>query len=110
MAKTINLKALVGFPRLSDVGVVQNGIMIQSSMTGNSKFSNPPVDLGVLKTNIDTLSTLMSEAADGSKKVVARKNQQREVVIGMLRLLARYVEVACQGDPAAFQSSGFQLA
>jgi hypothetical protein len=110
MPRPIHLKALVGFPRLSDVGVVQSGITIQSDMTGNLQFPNPPVDLAVLKTNVDSLSALMSEAADGSKKAVARKNQQREVVIGMLRLLARYVEVACQGDPVAFQSSGFQLA
>jgi hypothetical protein len=28
-----------------------------------------------------------------------RKNQQREVVMGMLRMLVRYVEVASQGYP-----------
>jgi hypothetical protein len=110
MPKPVHLKALDGFTKLSDVDVVKNGIGIQTNMTGNSKFPNPPVDLAVLKTNLDTLSALVAEAADGSKKVIAKKNQQREVVIGMLRLLARYVEMTCQGDPAAFQTSGFQLA
>jgi hypothetical protein len=84
--------------KLSDLDVVKNGIGIQTSMTGNSKFPNPPVDLAVLKTNLDQLSALVAEAADGSKKVIARKNQQREVVIGMLRLLARYVEFAVKGS------------
>jgi hypothetical protein len=110
MPKPIHLKALEGYSKQSDVSVVKNGIAVQSSMTGNSKFPNPPVDLAILKTNLDTLSGLASEAVDGSKKVIARKNQQRQAVIGMLRLLARYVEIASQGDPAAFQTSGFQLA
>jgi hypothetical protein len=110
MPKPIHLKALDGYTRQSDVDVVKNGIAVQSSLTGNSKFPNPPVDLAVLKTSLDTLSGLLSEAVDGSKKVIARKNQQRQAVIGMLRLLARYVEIASDGDPAAFQTSGFQLA
>jgi hypothetical protein len=110
MTKTVHLKALDGFTKLSDVDVVKNGIGIQTNMTGNSKFPNPPVDLAVLKTDLDSLSALIAESADGSKKVIAKKNQQREVVVGMLRLLARYVEMTCQGDPASFQTSGFQLA
>src|SRR3954464_8717682 len=110
MPKPIHLKPLDGFFKLSDVDVVEAGITIHSSMNGNSLFPNPPLDLAVLKTNLDTLSALISEAADGSKKVITRKNLQREIVIGMLRLLARYVEVACQGDPLAFQTSGFELA
>jgi hypothetical protein len=110
MTKTVHLKALEGFTKLSDVDVVKNGIGIQTNMAGNSKFPNPPVDLALLKTDLDALSALIAESSDGSKKVIARKNQQREVVVGMLRLLARYVEMTCQGDPAAFQTSGFQLA
>ncbi len=110
MPNTVHLKALVSFFKLSDLDVVKNGISVQNNLTGNSKFANAPVDLAVLKTDLDSLTALIAEAADGSKKVIARKNQQREVVIGMLRMLARYVEVASQGDPAAFETSGFQLA
>jgi hypothetical protein len=47
---------------------------------------------------------------DGSKKVIAQKNKQREVVIKNLRLLARYVEVASNGDMAVFLTSGFLAA
>ena len=110
MPNPVHLKVLASFYKLSDVDVVKNGITVQTNMTGNPKFPNSPVDLAVLKTGLDSLSALIAEAADGSKKVIARKNQQREVVIGMLRLLARYVEVVSLSDPAAFQASGFQLA
>lgn len=110
MPNQVHLKAVANFYKLADVDVVKNGNTVQSNMTGNSKFPNSPVDLAVLKTNLDSLSALISEAADGSKKVIAKKNQQREVVIGMLRLLARYVEVVSANDSTAFQTSGFQLA
>src|SRR5712691_2438197 len=110
MPNPVHPKALVGFYRLSDVDVVKCGITVQTNMTGNPKFPNSPVDLAVLKTDLDSLTALVAEAADGSKKVIAKKNQQREVVIGMLRWLARYVEVVSLTDPAAFETSGFQLA
>lgn len=110
MPNPIRLKAVANFYKLADVDVVKNGNTIQTNMAGNSTFPNPPVDLAALKTNLDSLSALISEAADGSKKVIAKKNQQREVVIGMLRLLARYVEVVSSSNPTAFQTSGFQLA
>ena len=110
MPNPVRLKALVGFTKSADLEVANYGISVQSSMTGNPKFTNSPVDLAVLKTDVDLLSALIAEAADGSKKVIARKNQQREVVIAMLRLLARYVENVSVNDPAAFETSGFQLA
>jgi hypothetical protein len=110
MPTQVHPKALVSYYKLADVDVVKSGITVDSNMTGNPKFPNSPVDLAVLKTNLESLTALIAEAADGSKKVIARKNQQRETVIGMLRLLARYVEVVSLTDPTAFETSGFQLA
>lgn len=76
-------------------------------MTGNSNLSTPPVDLATLKANIESFHALIVEALDGSRKVIAQKNKQREAVIKMLRLLGRYVEVTSDGDMAIFTSSGF---
>ena len=47
------------------------------------------------------LTALMAEALDGSKKVIAEKNNQREAVVKTFRLLGRYVEVKCK-DMAIF--------
>jgi hypothetical protein len=110
MAKQQKIKALDGFSKANDNDVVNRGTAVQTGMNGNPNFPTPPVDLAVLKTNIESLSTLVSESLDGSKKVIAQKNKQRETVTEMLRLLARYVEVACQNDMAIFQSSGFEAA
>jgi hypothetical protein len=79
-------------------------------MTGNTNFPNPPVDMAAFKTAVDSFSTLITEALDGSKKVIAQKNKQREAVIKMVRLLGRYVEITSNGDMAVFQTSGFQPA
>ena len=110
MATVKNIRALIGFSNVADADVVQRGTAVQTNMTGNSNFPNPPVDLAVLKTNIDTFSALMVEALDGSKKVIAERKKQRATVVEMLRLLGRFVEVASKNDMAIFQTSGFEAA
>ena len=105
--KVVKLKPLEGYAAMSDDDVVHVGMAVQTGLTGNSNFQNLPVDLAVLKTNIESLSALITESLDGSKKVIAQKDKQREAVIKMLRLLARYVEVTSDGDMAMFTSSGF---
>jgi hypothetical protein len=110
MATVKKIRALVGFSGAPDADVVTRGTAVQTKMTGNSNYPSPPVDLAILKTTIDSLSALMAEALDGSKKVIAQKNKQRGTVVEMLRLLARYVEMACNNDMAIFQTSGFEPA
>ena len=104
------IKPIENFNGVSDGDVVARANAVQTSMTGNANFANPPVDLTVFKTAIDLFNTLIAEALDGSKKVKAQKNKQRQVVIKDLRLLGRYVEVTSNGDPSIFQTSGFQAA
>jgi len=110
MSKAKTIRPLDGFTGVPDADVVSRGIAVHTGMTGNSNFPSPPVDLTAFKTGIDSLSALIAEALDGSKKVVAEKNKQRHAVIKMLRLLGRYVEVNCKDDMAIFKSSGFEPA
>jgi hypothetical protein len=107
-AKVIHV--LERFSGVSDTEVAARANTVQINMTGNSHFPNPPVDLAALKTATDTLTALIAQAADGSKKVIAEKNKQRATVIDMLRMLGRYVEVQSQLDMSIFQTSGFQAA
>ena len=110
MSRVKTIKPLDGFSDVPDADVVSRATAIQTKMTGNSNFPNPPVDLAALKAAIDSFSALIAEALDGGKKIIAEKNRQRETVIRMLRLLARYVEVACKADVAVFETSGFEAA
>lgn len=108
--KTKEIIALVGFDGVSNGDVLHRGVNIQTSLTGNSNFPNPPVDLAVLKAALETFAALTAQALDGSKQVIAQRNHQRMTVIHMLRILARYVEMASNGDLAVFQTSGFEAA
>lgn len=110
MSKPKMIKPIDGFTGVSDADVLSRGNNVQTSMTGNANFPNPPVDLAALKTALDTFSALIAQALDGSKKVIAEKNKQRTAVIKMLRLLGRYVEVNCKDDLSIFETSGFQPA
>jgi len=108
--KVVKIKPLEGYTAMSDDDIVHVGTAVQSGLTGNSNFQNLPVDLAILKTNIESLSALIVESLDGSKKVIAQKNKQREAVIKMLRVLGRFVEVHSDNDMAIFTSSGFVAA
>src|SRR5579883_1025540 len=98
--KVVKIRPLEGYTGMSDADVVQRGTQVVTGLTGNTNFTTLPVDLATLKANLDSLSALMAEAADGSKKIIAQKNKQREAVIKMLRLLGRYIEVTSDGDMA----------
>ena len=99
-----------GFSGALDAEVVSRGTVVQTNMAGNSNFPNPPVDLALLNTAIEHLVSLMAASLDGSKRVIAQKNEQRETVIRMLRMLGRYVEVTSKNDLAIFQTIGFEAA
>jgi hypothetical protein len=107
MPKIKQIKPLESYGAVSDEGIVTTGTAVSTGCTNNTNFPNMPVSAADLKTNVDSLSALIAEAADGSRKVIAQRNKQREVVIKMLRLDGRYVEVTSNGDMAIFMSSGF---
>ena len=109
-AKTQRIRPLENYTSLSDQDVVSLSTAVGGGMTGNPHFTTLPVDLTVLKTNTVTFNDLISQAMDGSKKVISEKNKQRQVIIKMLRLLARYVEIVSDNDPAVFNTSGFPAA
>src|SRR5438034_11475429 len=97
------IHVLERFSGVTDTDVVARGNAVQTNMTGNSYFPNPPVDLAALKAAVDLLHALIAQAADGSKKVIAEKNKQRAIVINMLRLLGRYVEIQSEGELSILQ-------
>jgi hypothetical protein len=100
----------MNFRSLADGDLQARAGAVWTGLTGNPNFPNPPVDLNVLKSSIDTLADLVVEALDGSKKVKAAKTKQREVLTKMLRQLAIYAETSCDDDMAAFVTSGFLAA
>ena len=70
-------------------------------------FGKPPVDQAVFKSNLDLLTTKITEALDGGKQAIAGRDQQTAVVIKMLHQLAHHAEANCKDDRATFLKSGF---
>ena len=101
------IKAVLGFAGMSDLDLLKRLDAIRDAMIGNAAFPNPPVDLAVFRTAIDTFSTLVTEALDGGKKAISAKRKQREEVIKMARQLGHYVEAASNNDLVTFNTSGF---
>ena|SRR5438552_15616038 len=99
------IQPLENYNTATDDEIVSLATAVAKGMTGNAKFPAPPGDPAVLKTEVATFSVLISDAKDGSKKVIAEKNRQRHTIVDMLKLLARYVEVMSKGDMADFTSS-----
>ena len=79
-------------------------------MNGNPSFPNPPISMKALIAQIDTFGALIAESMDGSRKVIAQRDNQGFVLVGMLKQLLAYVEFIAEEDVAVFISSGFNIA
>jgi hypothetical protein len=103
------IKAVLGiFTKLAPKDLLASATAIYTGTNGNPAYPNPPVDMAVLKTDIDTFSSAITAAADGGKKAVAERNCLAEALIKKLRKLGRYVEIMCNDDMKTFLSSGFE--
>jgi len=80
---------------------------ICKALDGNTSYTSVPVSLSDLKANNAAYSNLITAAQDGSRKAIAARNKMGHIIIGQLRQIASYVEVASNGDMATFLTSGF---
>jgi hypothetical protein len=102
------IKAALGFTRMSDVELLKRLDAIRDGMTGNAAFLNPPVDIAVFTTAVETFDALVTRALDGGKTAISAKRKQRQVVIRLAVQLGHYVEGASNNDPVVFHTSGFE--
>src|SRR5437016_5893256 len=107
-AKVKPIKASLAFTQLMPANLYTFGCSVYAGVNNNPAYSQPPVDMPTLKSTLDGYNTLIAAALDGSKKVLAQRNHQGEVLIKILKQLAHYVESACKDDRTIFTSSGFQ--
>ena len=102
------VKPSIGFLTLdSDAQLVKNAEIIVNSMTNNPSYPTPSPALASVTTAINDFSVAIDNAADGGKTLTLLKNQKRTALGAVLRNLASYVHVACDGDLAMLTSSGF---
>jgi len=102
------IKAALNLQRALPEQVLSQGLALLKGLTGNSNFTNLPVDLNVFKADLDTYAASFADAKDGGKKAITLRNKQGGVVIRTIKHLATYVELNCKDDVNIFLSSGFQ--
>ena len=102
------VKPSIGFVLLdNDAQLITDSQTIVTSMTANAAYPTPAPTLATVTAAIADFSTALSNAADGGVTLTAIKNAKRAVLAGILRHLASYVHVTCNGNMAVLLSSGF---
>src|ERR1051326_1524958 len=102
------IKAIVNLGRMGPEIAVSTSEAIQAHLKDNpNATARLPVDMATVKSPTHLLLAKIAAAAEGGKTAVAEKNDQKEVVAGLLEQLAHYAEANCKGDITAFLSFSF---
>jgi hypothetical protein len=94
----------------SDSMLINDTTIVLTSMTDNvSIYPTPVPSLPTIKTALTNFSNAVGVAGTGSPADTLAKNNLRLVLMGLLRQLASYVLVTCQGDMQKLILSGFPV-
>ena len=102
-------KVSLGFAELSDTELDNFAQGVINALTGNATYPTPPVTLADLKAAVADFTAKMAAAQTGGVSETAAKNNSRDILVGMLRKVATYVQLTCNDDPALLLTSGFQM-
>ena len=93
------IKTAVSFlTRSSNAMLLEITNTILSSMTGNPSYPTPLPGLSDVANATDTFTLAVSAAVNGGKREILARDSSRVVLVGFLRSLAGYVQLACGGD------------
>src|SRR5450631_2930200 len=93
----------------SDALLITDVQTILTSLTGNASYPTPDPTLAAVTTALNDFTTALANAADGGITLTSIKNDKRADLAALLRDLATYVQVTCNGDFTVFLSSGFPI-
>jgi len=96
------------FAQYTPAQVFGFGTNVANSLTKSAAiFDKPPVTVAALQAELKILGDAVAIAPVGSVADRAKRDQSADVVIGMLRQLAAYVEDVAKGDEPTIDLSGF---
>ncbi len=98
------------YSKLSESNLDLKGGKIIAALTGNPDF---PVTMPTLSDFMqvkNTYSTNLVAAANSDRAAIVMKNQDKDSLLGAMRLLAINIEGLAQGNQAKMVSSGFDVA
>jgi hypothetical protein len=101
-------KVSLGFARLSDAELDNFAQGVIDAINGNATYPTPPVTVANLQTGTSDFTAKVAAALIGGPQDTAAKNNSRQILLGMLRQVASYVQIKCNDDLELLLSSGFQ--
>jgi hypothetical protein len=100
--------AITWLNRVDDATLKVNiGTILMMMAENDAIYDDPAPTLATVQTALDDFSLKTAAAADGGKSATSAKKAARKVLTDLVRQLASYVQVACQGDLTNLLSSGF---
>lgn len=104
------MKALTTFSnsKYTDAELSIKAQHVVANMSGNVAFPNPTPGLDTLTAAASDFEEAEQASRNGSRELVAIKNQRRAVLEAMLREEANYVNLVAKGNLALIISSGFE--
>lgn len=104
------VKPSIGFVQTdSDAQFLTDAETIVTAMTNNPTYPSPKPALEAITTAANEFSLAVANAANGGRELTAIKKAKRAALGALLRELASYVAVDCQGEMALLLSSGFPI-
>ena len=103
-----HLRVSLSFTKAPDQTVEQTASDVSAHLFGNAAFPTPPVTKAALDAANAALAAALTAQATGGKPATADKNNKRDTLVGLLRLLAGYVQINHHDDLAILLSSGFE--
>jgi len=99
-------RAKLGFSRISNVKLLEEGRAAVLKMKNNPRFADCPVAIALLEEAVNILSDAMAAALDGGKLAIATRNSARQPVIQYMRQVTIYAEAKAKGDLEMYTATG----
>lgn len=94
----------------TDAELINNTNVVLLAMDNNvAIYTTPSPPLVDIQAALGNFTNGVAEAKDGGPSATSRKNNLRLILVGLLRQLASYVQVACKGDMTNLLLSGFPV-
>ena len=103
-----HLHVSLTFMKATDQGVGVTAGHVSAQLYGNAAYPSPPVTQVALNAANAALTAAIVAQSTGGKAATAEKNNKRDALVGLLRLLASYVQLKHNDDLAVLLSSGFE--
>lgn len=98
----------LAFTRLADAPLNSFSESVGVKLTDNPGFTTPIVPLATFTAAQIAFADALAAAAQGGKQLIAAKNAAREVLLGLLRQEAAYVQSIAGEDLPLLLTSGFE--